>query len=266
MPRTKIIAECATNHEGDLERAKELIAVAAEAGADVVKFQSWQAKRLVNQQDPGLERYRRVELSDDAHRELMRECRLRGVQFLTTCFDINRVGFLTSLDLPAIKVASLDVVSLGMLKALKEHFNEVILSTGMATETEIEQAVDVLVGTKLTLLHCVSLYPTPAANANLARMDWLRKFTPQVGYSDHTMGTAAGKVAIARGAVYLEKHFTLDRILGPSHAFCATPDEIRELAEWTRAVEELNGEANPELTKNEADNRAFFVGRWGDNR
>ncbi len=266
MPRTKIIAECATNHEGSLDRAKEMICAAAEAGADIVKFQSWQAKTLVNQQDSGMERYRRSELSDDAHRELMEECRLRGVQFLTTCFDIGRVEFLGSLGLPVIKVASLDVGSVRMLEALKQHFDELIVSTGMTNVAEIRRCVEALADRNLTLLHCVTLYPTPAANANMARMDWLRKFTPQVGYSDHTLGTDAAKLAIARGAVYVEKHFTLDRSLGPSHAFCATPEEIRDMAQWARTVEELNGQPDPALSETEVQNRKFFIGRWGDNR
>ena len=266
MARTQIIAEVGANHGGDIELAIKMIEAAAQAGADWVKFQSWQAKNL-KPGDPNFERHTKAELSDDAHYRLIRACEANRVKFLTTCFDIGRVEFLAGLGIKTIKIASPDSGSHSMIRKLRERFEHLIISTGMSYDEEIQQTAELLGKTSYTFLHCVSLYPTPLERVNLARMDWLRQFTPSVGFSDHTMGTSAGKLAIARGAVYLEKHFTLSRELpGKDQAISAEPHEIRELAEYTRQVEQIMGEQCPGLSAKEVELRGIYIGKWGDNR
>ncbi len=264
--RTLIVAEAATNHLGDVGLAREMIDAAAEVGCDFIKFQSWQAKNL-KPDDPGMEMHRQRELSDEAHWKLLDHCGNRGIRFLTSCFDAERIPFLRSLGLSKIKIASPDCGSLPFLWKVREAFDEVILSTGMSYDGEVAAASEILSTGDFCLCHCVSLYPTPPEQVNLARMDWLRQFAPKVGYSDHSMGTAAGKLSIARGAVYLEKHFTLKR--DPEDRFSAMsgePDEFRELVTYAREVELLDGSAQRELSAAEEEARELWINRRGRNR
>jgi sialic acid synthase SpsE len=264
--RTKIIAEVGANHGGDMDLAKEMIRVAAAAGCDFVKFQSWQAETLAPG-DPNFDRHKKAQLSDDAHRELIECCLEHGTQFLTTCFDHRRVEFLGSLGLSTIKVASPDCGSTRMLTMLRDAFPHVIVSTGMTPEEDVIAAAETLSGHDFTMLHCVSLYPTPTHKVNMARMSWLRTLCPSVGFSDHTMGTPAARLAIAMGADVVEKHFTSDRNLpGKDQAVSGTPHEFRELVAYAEEVELLMGEAHPSLSDEEERLRGIYVGKWGDNR
>lgn len=264
--RTQIIFEVGANHNGDLGLAKAMIQAAAELGADYVKFQSWQAKNL-RPGHPDYERHKRAELPDEAHHVLLEECRQRGIGFLTTCFDVGRVDFLASLGLETIKVASPDVASRRMIRLLRERFKHLIISTGMAEAHEVAETGQMLQGSSFTFMHCVSLYPTPPDRVNMARMDWLRQFTPSVGYSDHTLGTAAAKLAIAGGAAYVEKHFTLSRCLpGKDQGISAEPAEVREIVAFAREVARMHGEPTPALSAEEVRLREVYVGKWGDNR
>src|SRR5688572_12251851 len=185
--KTKIIAEVASNHGGDLALAKEFVHAAAESNADFVKFQSWQSHRM-QPDDSQYDWFQRSELSNDAHLELMEECRVRGVGFLTTCFDLQRVEYLASLGMPLIKVGSADTASYAMLASLRSRFSHVILSTGMATDEEVKRAAAILASGPFTLMHTVSLYPTPAERVHLRRLKWLATMTDSLGYSDHTIG------------------------------------------------------------------------------
>lgn len=268
MKRTQIIAEVGANHGGDMDLAERMIEAAARAGADWVKFQSWRAETLpADYPAEDVAYYEKCQLSDEDHRRLIRTCGQNGVRFLTTCFDRGRIDFLAGLDLEAVKVASPDLGSLGMLRELRIRFPRLVVSTGMAHDEEVFQAAEALAGADYTFLHCVSLYPAPPERVNLARMDWLRTFTPSVGFSDHTLGTEAAKLAIARGADFVEKHFTLSRDLpGRDQAVSAEPGEIREIADFARAVAERMGSAHPGLTETERELRGRYIGKWGDNR
>lgn len=264
--RTKIIAEVSSNHGGDIKLAKEFIRVAAECGADYVKFQSWQAKNL-RRDDSQYDWFVRSELSDEAHLELMEECEKRGISFLTTCFEAERVEFLASLGLEEIKVGSADTGSFRMLRELRNRFRHIILSTGMATEDEVRQATSILASGPFTLMHTVSLYPTSAEQANLRRIHWLRQLTQSVGYSDHAIGTEAVKIAIAMGASYVEKHFCLGRN-GPGRAmpWDMTPEELKEIVKFARQAEILSGEEKLPMIPEIETARRRFIGRFGDNR
>jgi len=264
--RTMIIAEAAANHAGKIDIAKNMVRVAAECGADYIKFQSWQSKNL-KQGDPNYERHKKSELSDKDHYVLLEECKKHKIKFLTTCFDIGRVDFLSKLGIDTIKVPSTEIGSLRMLRALREKFDHVIVSTGAALTEEVKKAAEILRNGKFTFLHCVSIYPTPLDKVNLKRMIWLRQFTPSVGFSDHSLGTEASKVAIALGANFIEKHFTIDNTLsGKDQAMSSTPDAIKEIADYAKEVERLMGEETYELYPEEMEVRKQYIGKWGDNK
>jgi N,N'-diacetyllegionaminate synthase len=266
MP-TRIIAEVTSNHGGDLGLAREFIRAAAHAGVDYVKFQSWRAATVRGgRADPQYDWFVRAELSDEAHRELIEECGRAGVQFLTTCFDVDRVDFLASLGMDAIKVGSPDLTSQRMLEALRRRFRHVIVSTGVGTDEEVLRASEWLRGGDFTLLHCVSLYPMPVPQAHLERMHWLRQFTPSVGWSDHAEGLEVAKLAIAAGANYLEKHYCLGRT-GPGRAMSwdATPEEFAELVAYAARVDTIMGKAAAPSSPELVTAKARFVGRWGNN-
>ncbi len=246
-----------------------MVGVAADLGIDTVKFQSWRAARLrpdFPDYEATLERHQRTQLSDEDHWTLKSACEERGVGFLTTCFDSDRIDFLATLGLKEIKVASPDCASYTMIGRLLEVFEHVIVSTGMSYDSEVEELARRFAGENITLLHCVSVYPTPPEQAHLARMRWLRDLGFPVGYSDHTMGVDAGKCAVAMGAEIVEKHFTLSRCLpGKDQAISGEPEEFAELVRWRDAVEALVGAAHPELTGEELRTREVYRGKWGDN-
>jgi pseudaminic acid synthase len=153
------------------------------------------------------------------------------------------------------------------LKELRKRFDHLIVSTGMSYDNEIEETAALLKDTSFTFMHCVSLYPAPLEAVNMARMDWLRTFTPSVGFSDHTMGTPAPMLAIARGAVFVEKHFTLSRYLpGRDQAISCEPHEFRQIADYALLAEQMVGQAHPGLSEKEIQLRAPYIGKWGDNR
>lgn len=279
---TYIIAEAGVNHNGSIDRAKQLIDVAAEAGADAVKFQTFRAERLVSKSAPKaeyqtkttdvsesqFEMIKKLELDETAHRLLIEHCRKRGIQFLSTPFDLESIELLTkTFDLPILKLPSGEITNAPLLLKAAQTGKPVILSTGMSTLGEIESALGVLafgyiddegkpsleafkrafcsergqrtLKEKVTLLHCTTEYPAAFNEANLKAMDTMRTaFSLPVGFSDHTQGIAIAVAAVARGAVVLEKHFTLDRNLpGPDHKASLEPHELKSMVEFIRQVE-----------------------------
>ena len=266
MQRAKIIAEAASNHGGNISVAKKMVKAAARAGADYIKFQSWQIKNL-RKNDKDYEYFKKRELSDEDHHVLIEECKRWNIKFLTTCFDIGRIEFLKNLGLSAIKVGSPDIGSYRMIRLLRDNFKHLIISTGMAHEKEIRRTAKLLKNHNFTFLHCVSLYPTPLEKVNMARMDWLRQFTPSVGFSDHTVGTEAAKLAIARGANFIEKHFTLKRRPDlPFSVITAEPNELKEIVEYAEKASTAVGNGSPTPSDEELKSRKIWIGRWGNNR
>ena len=265
-----LIAEFGSNHLGDIDLTRRMIDAAANARIDVVKFQSWQADRLITTYPDYarmMEWYKKTELSDEKHRILKKACEEAGVEFLTSVFDLDRVPFLATLGLKRIKIASPDCGSTALLKAVKDRFPEILISTGMSTDAEVEAAAKTMGQHPFTLLHCVSQYPTPLEMVNLSRMDWLATLCPSVGFSDHTMGATAAKMAIAHGARYIEKHFTLDQTLpGPDQKMSSPPEVFREIADWRDQWETCRGQAHRPLTDAEEALRKKYIGKWGNNR
>ena len=253
---TFLIAEAGVNHNGDPEIAKQLVEVAAAAGADAVKFQTFRAeelasfdapkaeyqKRTTEQAESQLEMLKRLEISAETHRELSDFAKQRNIIFLSSPFDAESVDLLTRLGVPAFKIPSGEITNWPFLEYVAGKEKPIIMSTGMSDLTEVKQAVAVLRGAgcrELALLHCTSNYPAGAATSNLRAMETLREeFGVPVGLSDHTLGTEVAIAAVALGARILEKHFTLDRTLpGPDHAASLDPDELHAMVKAIRNVE-----------------------------
>ena len=244
--RCLVMLEAGMNHNGDLVLAREMVAAAAALGADAIKFQSFQTHRLVQPGDASWEFRKSVELSPAAHEALYAECESRGVLFVSTPCDEDGVDLLARLGAPAIKIGSFDLTHHPLLAHTARAGVPILLSTGVATLAEIDEAVSVIRAhgdPPLVLLHCVSRYPTPPDAVHLAAMETLRRaFRVPVGYSDHTEGLGAAAAAAALGAAVIEKHFTLDKTLpGPDQAMSADPDEVRRLVHAVREAEAALG-------------------------
>lgn len=282
-----IIAEAGVNHNGSLELALQLVNAAAEAGADAVKFQTFVAKNLASAHAPKaryqkertdnaesqLDMLQKLELDRNAHLALMDECRKRGIDFLSTPFDLPSLDLLArEFDLPRLKLSSGEITNAPFLMACARTGKPVILSTGMSTLGEVEQALGVLafgyvaapgsapsagaflesyrsdrgqraLRQNVALLHCTTEYPAPVQEVNLRALDTLRSaFGLPVGYSDHTCGIVIPIAAVAREAALIEKHFTLDRNLpGPDHKASLEPDELARMVSSVRQVETALG-------------------------
>ncbi|MEW6302316.1 MAG: N-acetylneuraminate synthase family protein [Verrucomicrobiota bacterium] len=270
LVRTKIIAEFTSNHLGDERVMTAMLQEARRVGVDVVKFQSWQAAQL-RKDFPDYEatyaRHKSAELSDEQHHKLVKQCRELGLEFLTTCFDVNRVDFLASLGLSTIKVASPDATSWTLIDRLAAKFPTLIISTGLITPAELDELLKHVDPKQVVLLHCISLYPTPLEQVNLARMEYIRERGFRAGFSDHTEGAEAAMLAITRGAEYIEKHFTLSKALpGKDQQMSATPDVFQKICQWRDLVQTMMGQPVRELTETERKIRELYVGKWGSNQ
>lgn len=255
-----IIAEAGVNHNGDVNLAKRLIDVAVEAGADAVKFQTFHADNIVTctaekvgyQKDttqPDESQYdmlKKLELPDDIFQELSDYAKKQEIIFLSTPFDAESVDLLNQMEVPAFKIPSGEITNFPLLKKIAEKKKTIILSTGMATLGEVEDAFNYLkkCGAKdIILLHCTTSYPAPINSVNLRAMETLRcAFKVPVGYSDHTEGITIPIAAVAMGACVLEKHFTMDRTLpGPDHKVSLEPNELKAMVKAIRDVENARG-------------------------
>jgi len=274
--RTLIIAEAGVNHNGSIDMAKRLIDAAAEAGADIVKFQTFNAARLVTpgapkadyqvgrtgSQESQYEMLRRLELSPEMHHALIAHCAARKIAFLSTGFDIESVGLLVKLGQDRFKIPSGEITNLPYLRYIGGLRKPVIISTGMASMDEIEAALQVFekAGTArehITVLHCTTEYPAPIEEVNLRVMETLAQaFGVEVGYSDHTAGIEVSIAAVALGASVIEKHFTLDRTLpGPDHKASLEPKELKAMVCAIRNIEIALGTGVKQLNPREAKNK-----------
>ncbi len=259
MSKTIIIAEAGVNHNGDLETAKKLISVAADCGADFVKFQTFKTENLVtcdaqkaayqsrNTNDPETSQFgmlKKLEMPAGWYPQLIAFAASRKIQFLSTGFDEQSIDFLDKLGLPFFKIPSGEITNKPFLEHIARKKKPVILSTGMATLQEVKAAVKVLTHNGLakddiTVLHCTTEYPAPMASVNLKAMLTMRdELHLKVGYSDHTLGIEITVAAVALGAAVIEKHFTLDKKLpGPDHAASLEPEELKQMVAAIRNVE-----------------------------
>jgi N,N'-diacetyllegionaminate synthase len=276
MKRILVIAEAGVNHNGSLETAKRLVEVAANAGADFVKFQTFNADDIVTKTADKAE-YQKIatgidvsqyemlkslELTSDMHEQLLEHCDNFSIGFLSTGFDQSSVAYLVSLGQQLVKVPSGEITNLPYLKFVGSLGLPVILSTGMSSLEEVGDALNVLknAGTdndRVTVLHCTSEYPAPFEDVNLHAMRAISKeFGVSVGYSDHTTGIEISIAAAALGATVIEKHFTLDRALpGPDHKASLEPDELVALVKSIRNIEIALGDGSKMPTNGENKNR-----------
>lgn len=278
MKHTIIIAEAGVNHNGSVETAIEMIARAAEAGVDYVKFQTFKAENLVTasapkaryqqencgtSSDSQLAMLKELELSEGDFTRLAEECRRRGVGFMSTPFDLASIDFLATLAMDYWKIPSGEITNLPYLRRIARKGGRVILSTGMSTLAETAEAVDALVDggiprSDIYLLHCTTQYPTPCEAVNLRAMQSLATLgCAAVGYSDHTRGITVPIAAVALGACIIEKHFTLDRNMpGPDHKASLDPQELRLMVEAIRDTELALGSPDKRVTDTERPNIA----------
>lgn len=258
IDKVLIIAEAGVNHDGDMNKAVQLIEAAVNAGADFVKFQSFRAEKLVSpdakkaayqernigdHDDKQFAMLKRLELTNDQHLFLINECDKRGIKFLSTAFDSEGLAYLDQLGTNFFKVPSGEITNYPYLKKLASFGKPVILSTGMANMGDIKAALTVLeegINKKdITILHCNTEYPTPMEDVNLkAMLNIGKECDVNVGYSDHTLGIEVPIAAVALGAKVIEKHFTLDRSLpGPDHKASLEPSELKAMVTAIRNIE-----------------------------
>lgn len=275
MHSTFIIAEAGVNHNGSLETAKKLVDVAANAGADAVKFQTFKADKLVSKtaqkadyqkQHDALDEtqhnmLKKLELDENAHQVLIQYCNTRRILFLSTPFDHESIDMLHQLGMSVFKIPSGEITNLPYLRHVGTLNKEVILSTGMATLNEVGNALEVLTiaGTskdKITVLHATTEYPCPIDEVNLKAMHTMQKaFDVKVGYSDHTQGIEVAIAAAAMGATVIEKHFTLDRAMkGPDHKASLIPQELESMVHAIRNVSHALGDGVKMPSKSEVKN------------
>jgi N-acetylneuraminate synthase len=254
-----IIAEAGVNHNGNIDLAKKLIDAAADAGVDYVKFQTFKSESLVSKSakkatyqientknaiESQLQMLKKLELSNEQHHEIISYSKLKKVSFFSTAFDIESLEFLKNLGLTIVKIPSGEITNLPYLRKAAQLFSEIIISTGMSTIDEIEQAVNVFLKAginrnEITILHCNTEYPTKMKDVNLLAMTTIqKKFNTKIGYSDHTLGIEVPIAAVALGAQIIEKHFTLDRNLpGPDQLASIEPSELKFMVDAIRNIE-----------------------------
>lgn len=261
--KTLIIAEAGVNHNGSIEIAKKMIDVAALAGADLVKFQTFKAESLVihsadkaeyqkestSTNESQFNMIKKLELDQAAHEDLIKYCEHKGIRFLSTAFDHDSINLLTELNIPLYKIPSGEITNLPYLRHIGGMGKPIIMSTGMSTLDEVHDVLNILAGAgaeknKITILHCNTEYPTPMEDVNLKAMLTMKdELGVAVGYSDHTLGIEVPIAAVAMGACVIEKHFTLDRTLpGPDHAASLEPDELKAMVATIRNIEKAMGD------------------------
>ena len=258
-----IIAEAGVNHNGSIDRAKKMIDVAAEAGADFVKFQTFRTEALVTRtaekaayqkcspakEESQFNMLKKLELDRAAHEELIQYCEQKGTRFLSTAFDHDSIDLLAELNIPFYKIPSGEITNMPYLRHVGHMGKPVVMSTGMATLEEVHAALHILMKAgvekdQIIVLHCNTEYPTPMADVNLKAMLTMRdELEVAVGYSDHTLGIEISVAAAAMGATLIEKHFTLDRTLpGPDHVASLEPEELKAMVKAVRNIEKAMGD------------------------
>ena len=269
-----IIAEAGVNHNGSVEIAKKMIDAAVYAGVDIIKFQTFKSEKLVTKSaskasyqekntgnsDSQLNMLKKLELSEDDHKVLKSYCEEKNIEFLSTPFDEHSIEFLDELGVRFWKIPSGEITNYPYLVKLARTGKPVIMSTGMSTISEIEEAMKVLQdngANDIKILHCNTQYPTPFSDVNLNVITTLKdRFGIEVGYSDHTLGIEIPVAAVAMGATVIEKHFTLDRDMeGPDHKASLIPEELKAMVDSIRNVELALGKGEKKPTESEKENR-----------
>jgi N,N'-diacetyllegionaminate synthase len=272
-----IIAEAGVNHNGDINLAKKLIDIAADAKVDYVKFQTFKAENVVskiakkasyqitntkNKEENQLQMLKKLELSHDQHNELISYCKQKNISFFSTAFDLESLAYLKDFGLTMVKIPSGEINNLPYLRKAAALFSEVIISSGMSTIEDVKNALNVFLDAgiakrNISILHCNTEYPTPMQDVNLHAMLSIQKeFGVRVGYSDHTLGIEVPIAAVALGAKVIEKHFTLDRNLpGPDQLASLEPVELKAMVHAIRNIElAISGNGTKQPSESEMKN------------
>lgn len=275
--KTFIIAEAGVNHNGSLDMAMQMVDAALAAGADAVKFQTFKADRLVTKTAPKaryqmqltdtnesqIEMLRKLELDEESHKILFGRAKDKGIQFISSAFDLEGIKFLDALGVEIFKIPSGEITNLPYLRKIGSLGKKVIISSGMADIGEIEDALIALEGAGLprehiTVLHCNTEYPTPFEDVNLKAMQIISTaFGVRAGYSDHTLGIEVSIAAVAMGATVIEKHFTLDKNMeGPDHKASLEPPELKAMIKAIRNIEKALGNGIKKPSPSELKNKS----------
>jgi N,N'-diacetyllegionaminate synthase len=275
LDKVFIIAEAGVNHNGSVEIAKKLIDAAVNSGADAVKFQTFKAENLVvingqkaeyqkqtsNSSESQFDMIKKLELDVEAHKKLIAYCQEKNIIFLSTPFDHNSINLLSDLGMQIFKIASGEITNLPYLRHIGSLGKKVILSTGMSSLKEVEDALNVLLDSgmskaNITVLHSNTMYPTPIEDVNLNAMLTIQEeFDIDVGYSDHTLGIEVDIAAVAMGASCIEKHFTLDKTMhGPDHKASLEPKELKSMVASIRNIEKALGVCEKKPSPSESAN------------
>ena len=271
-----VIAEAGVNHNGDLDLAKLLVRAAADSGADIVKFQTFNTDQLISKNtsktnyqllntdnsETLYQMLKNLELSNNDYLEINKECKLHNIEFLSSAFDQESIHYLIKLGIKRIKIPSGELNNLPYLREVSKFKLPIILSTGMSTSDEIKQALEILnnngIKNKLiTVLHCNTEYPSPMKDINLLAMKTMKEmFNVEIGYSDHTIGKEVSIAAVALGAKIIEKHLTLDReMTGPDHVASLEPYEFKEMVKAIRNIEDaISGDKIKKPSQSEINN------------
>ena len=275
---TIIIAEAGVNHNGSLDRAKQMVVAAKQAGADYIKFQTGIPEKVISKfaemadyqkvnvgtRESQLDMVRKIMLPNDEFRELKEYCDRQDIKFMSTPFDLTSIDVLVPLAMDYWKIPSGEITNLPYLRKIARLHQPVIMSTGMSGMEEIAAALQVLIQNgltreQITLLHCNTEYPTPYEDVNLRAMLAIREeFQVKVGYSDHTRGIEVPIAAVAMGAQVIEKHFTLDKTLpGPDHVASLEPQELTAMVKAIRHIERALGSGLKQVSVSERKNIAI---------
>ena len=272
---TVIIAEAGVNHNGSIDIAKKMIDAAVNGGADYVKFQTFKAealvaqtaekaayqKELTNADESQFEMIKKLELDRNAHDILIKYCKQKDIQFLSTAFDHDSINLLDELKISLFKIPSGEITNLPYLRHIGKMGKPIIMSTGMSNLDEVRNALNLLIESgaekdEITILHCNTEYPTPMKDVNLRAMLTIKdELGVNIGYSDHTLGIEVSVAAVAMGATVIEKHFTLDRNMsGPDHAASLEPEDLRSLVTSIRNIEVFMGDGIKKPSSSETKN------------
>ncbi len=257
---TYVIAEGGLNHDGDVNIAKKLIDAAKKSGANAIKFQTYKTENFVRETNQYFDVFKNAELTFEQFKELKNYAKNIGLTFFSTPFDIESAEFLDGIDVPCFKIASSDLTNLPLIRRIAKMKKPMIISSGLATMNEIEDAVNCCLfegNNQIALLHCVANYPTQPNEVNMNVLNTLKKtFNFPIGYSDNGESTLVDIVAVSMGANIIEKHFTLDKNMsGPDHSFSIEPNGLTSLISQIREIDQMKGDGIKIPQFSEIENR-----------
>ena len=262
----KVIAEIGWNHCGDMDIAKKMIESAQASGANYAKFQPWSTKRLKSGEwdsDGRREIYQKAELSKEDHLKLKSFCENLNIEFLSSAFSVPDAELLVEIGCSAVKIPSFESRNKELIAYCNENFSTIIMSCGTSTFDEIEESVGLINQADLYFMHCVSVYPGEYNEANLPKMNELKKLCNKVGLSDHIEGVESSKIAIGEGAVILEKHFTIDNDLpGRDNKFAILPKQLKDLTDYIKNRSLMLENLGLGFNDKENNSRLNYTGRF----